>query len=150
MGWAEAVTAISAAIIAISLVIGGFFTTMLLIELRKLLIQLNAITKTLDEDGKPALVSLRSVVDDASDVVATVKSEVEGLAETSKDIRKRAERAAASIDDRLHDIEALVDVVQEEVEETALDVAAAVRTTRRGGKLFRRMKRALGRRGGRR
>jgi hypothetical protein len=37
----------------------------------------------------------------------------------------------------------LLGVVQEEVEGTALDIAAALRTTRRGGKLFRRMKRAL-------
>jgi hypothetical protein len=118
--------------------------------MRKLMAELESLTKTLDADGKPAIDSFRAMISDASSVVATVKTEVDGLVDTSKGIRKRAERAAASIDDRLHDIEALVDVVQQEVEDTALDITAALRTTRRGGKLFKRMRRALLRRGRRR
>jgi methyl-accepting chemotaxis protein len=150
MGWAEALTALSTAAIAVMLTAGCVALALMLRDVRKLLVDLGALTKTLDADGKPAIQSLRGLIDDASGVVATVKSEVDGLADTSKGIRKRAERAATSIEDRLRDIEALVDVVQEEVEDTALDVAAALRTTRRGGKLFKRMKRALLRRGRRR
>jgi len=140
MVWAEALTAISTAVIAL----------MLAVLCVQLVVLLRTLTKTLNQEGKPAIQSFRAMVDDASAVVATVKTEVSGLADTSKTIRKRAERTAASIEDRLRDIEALVDVVQEEVEDTALDVAAALRTTRRGGKLFKRMKRALLRRGRRR
>lgn len=150
MGWADALTAISTAAIALMLVIVGLVSIFFLLHLRKVIAGLEALTKTLDQDGKPAIQSLRALIGDASTVVATVKTEVDGLAETSKGIRKRAERAAASIEDRLRDIEALVDVVQEEVEDTVLDVAAALRTTRRGGKLLKRMKRALLRRGRRR
>ena len=137
MGWAETLTALSTALIAV----------MLSVVCVVLVLLLRTLTKTFNKDGKPAIQSLRAMIDEASSVVTTVKSEVNGLAETSKDIRKRTERAARSIEDRLHDIETLVDVVQEEVEDTALDVAAALRTTRRGGKLFKRMKRALLRRG---
>jgi methyl-accepting chemotaxis protein len=140
MGWAETVTALSTALIAV----------MLSVVCVVLILLLRTLTKTFNKDGKPAIESFRAMVDDATAVVGTVKGEVEGLADTSKGIRKRAERAAASIEDRLRDIETLVDVVQEEVEDTALDVAAALRTTRRGGKLFKRMKRALLRRGRRR
>ena len=137
MGWAETVTALSTALIAV----------MLSVACVVLILLLRTLTKTFNKDGKPAIESFRAMVDDATAVVGTVKGEVEGLADTSKGIRKRAERAATSIEDRLRDIETLVDVVQEEVEDTALDVAAALRTTRRGGKLFKRMKRALLRRG---
>jgi methyl-accepting chemotaxis protein len=137
MGWAETVTALSTALIAV----------MLSVVCVVLILLLRTLTKTFNKDGKPAIESFRAMVDDATAVVGTVKGEVEGLADTSKGIRKRAERAATSIEDRLRDIETLVDVVQEEVEDTALDVAAALRTTRRGGKLFKRMKRALLRRG---
>jgi uncharacterized protein YoxC len=150
MGWAETLTALSTAAIALMLIVFGVVAVSLLRDLRKRLTILDTVSKTLDEDGKPAIKSIRGMIDDASGVVTTVKEEVDGLAATSKGIRKRAERAAASIDDRLHDIEALVDVVQEEVEDTALDITAALRTTRRGGKLFKRMRRALLRRGRRR
>jgi uncharacterized protein YoxC len=147
MGWAETLTALSTATIALMLTVAGVAVTFFLRDLRKMIADLTAVTKTFGQDGKPAIESFRTLMDDATAVMATVKSEVDGLADTSKGIRKRAERAAASIEDRLRDIEALVDVVQEEVEDTALDVAAALRTTRRGGKLFKRMKRALLRRG---
>ena len=150
MGWAEALTALSTALIAVMLTVACVVLAFFLRDLRNGMAAVEALTKTLDQDGKPAVQSFRTLMDDASAVVATVKSEVDGLADTSKGIRKRAERAATSIEDRLRDIEALVDVVQEEVEDTALDVAAALRTTRRGGKLFKRMKLALLRRGRRR
>ena len=150
MGWAEALTALSTAAIALSLIGASVAVVLLLRDIHKLVADLESLTKKFDADGKPAIESLRTMIADASTVVSTVKTEVDGLADTSKGIRKRAERAAAAIDDRLHDIEALVDVVQQEVEETALDLTAALRTTRRGGKLFKRMRRALLRRGRRR
>ncbi len=150
MGWAEVLTALSTAAIALVLVGTCVALILMLREVRTLLVHLKAFAKTMEADGTPAIQSLRTMISDASGVVATVKEEVDGLADTSKGIRKRAERAATSIDDRLHDIEALVDVVQQEVEDTALDITAAIRTTRRGGKLFKRMRRALLRRGRRR
>jgi ElaB/YqjD/DUF883 family membrane-anchored ribosome-binding protein len=150
MGWAEVLTALSTAAIALMLIGACAAFLFLMRDVRKLMAELESLTKTLGADGKPAVESLRTMIADASGVVATVKTEVDGLVDTSKGIRKRAERAAASIDDRLHDIEALVDVVQQEVEDTALDITAALRTTRRGGKLFKRMRRALLRRGRRR
>ena len=147
MGWAETVTALSTATIALVLTIVCLAMAFFLRALRQIITDLETLTKTFGQDGQPAIQSFRTLMDDATAVVTTVKTEVDGLADTSKGIRKRAERAATSIEDRLRDIETLVDVVQEEVEDTALDVAAALRTTRRGGKLFKRMKRALLRRG---
>jgi uncharacterized protein YoxC len=150
MGWAEALTAVSTATIALALLGACVAVIFLLRDARKLIAELQSLTKKIDEEGKPAIESVRTMIADASTIMATVKTEVDGLADTSKGIRKRAERAAASIDDRLHDIETLVDVVQQEVEDTALDITAALRTTRRGGKLVKRMRRALLRRGRRR
>ena len=63
------------------------------------------------------------------------------MVETSRDIRTRVGNAADAAESRLLDLEALLDVVQEEVEETVLDVAAALRTTRRGSTILRSMKR---------
>ena len=147
MTWADALTALSVAAIALVLVAGGVAHVLLLQHLRRLLSDLSKLTQSFERDGRPALESLRKLVDDAEQVVTVVKSEVNGLANTSQGLRKRLERGANAVEDRLSDLSALLDVVQEEVEDTALDLAAALRTARGGGKWFRRMKRALLRRG---
>ncbi len=66
---------------------------------------------------------------------------------TSRDLRARIVRAADATEERLNDLDALLDVLYEEVEDTVLDVASALRTTRRGASLFTGVKRALRRRG---
>ena len=68
------------------------------------------------------------------------------MVETSRDLRARLQRAADAAEGRLGDLEALLDVLYEEVEETALDVASALRTTRRGASVLSAMKRAFLRR----
>ena len=49
----------------------------------------------------------------------------------------------AAAEERLQDVGTLLDILHEEVEDTVLDVAAALRTTRRGVSVFGAMKRAL-------
>ncbi|MFQ5703905.1 MAG: hypothetical protein ACE5HT_07780 [Gemmatimonadales bacterium] len=146
MAWAEAVTAISTALIAVILAFAGVALISWVSEVRRLTLELSRLTASLDQDLRPTVQSVRTLVDDASAVVSTVRSEVVGVVETSKGLRRRIDSAADSVEDRLQDLEALLDVVQNEVEDTVLDIAAALRTTRRGGSLIRRMKRALVRR----
>jgi len=143
MAWAETVTALSTALIAVMLVICGVGLLFFFGELRRLAAELRRLTGILDHDARPALLSIKSMVEDAGQAVTAVKSEVEGFAGTSKGLRDRVERAADAIEDRLLDLGALLDVVQDEVEGTALDIAAALRTTRRGGKLLRKVRRAI-------
>ncbi len=116
-------------------------------EVRVLMRTLERTVDHLDRDARPALDSARKLVDDASHLVSAVRSETDGILHSSKDVRKRMERLVDRTEERLHDLDALIDVVQTEVEETALDVAAALRTTRRGASVFRSMKRAFLKRG---
>jgi uncharacterized protein YoxC len=76
-------------------------------------------------------------------VAVQITGEVKGIAEASQDVRHRLMSAVDRIEDRLVDLDTLVDVVQEEVEETVLDVSAALRTTRRGSTLAGTVKRLL-------
>jgi hypothetical protein len=143
MVWAEALSAISIAVIALILVGCGVAAIFLLGELRRLTADIRRITGWLDHDARPIVQSTRALVDDAGKTVAAVRGEVEGLADTTRGLRRRVESAAGTIEDRLLDLDALIDVVQDEIEDTALDIAAALRTTRRGGKLFRKVKKKL-------
>jgi len=129
MSWADAVTALSTAIIA--LVAMGFGVTWLywMREMRGLQQMVERMVNMLDQDARPAMQSVRTMADDASKVVASVRGEIDGVLETSHDVRDRLNGLVGRVEERLVDLDALVDVLHYEVEETALDVAAETART---------------------
>jgi len=143
MGWAETVTAISTAIIALAVIATGVAVMFTLKQFRSLQAGIERTIELLERDARPTLDSARRLIDDAQHVVGSVRTEADGIVHSSKDVRKRVEALMERTEERLKDLDALIDVVQYEVEETALDVAAALRTTRRGASVFRTMKRAF-------
>jgi uncharacterized protein YoxC len=90
--------------------------------------------------------ALRAFTDEARGVSSRLKGELEGFADLSADARERLKVAIDSVDTRLRDLDALVEVVQEEAEETALDVASFVRTIRSTGGILGAARRKLRRR----
>jgi uncharacterized protein YoxC len=143
MGWAEVVTAISTAIIAVAVILAGITVVMTLNEFRTLAQSVQRVAELLERDARPTLDSARRLVDDVQHVVSSVRREADDIVDSSQDVRERMQRLLQRTEERLQDLDALIDVVQYEVEETALDVAAALRTTRRGATVFRAMKRAF-------
>lgn len=139
-GWTAVVTAISVAVLALTLV--GLIVALVLVLRR-----LTRLMQTLERDARPTLDSVRRTADEASRVAVVLRSEAEGYAGTSKRLRGRVERFADSVEERLLEFETMLDVLQEELEATVLDVAALLRTTRRGSGILHAVKRAvLGRR----
>ncbi len=80
---------------------------------------------------------------DVRQLVGVIRAEAESLAGTSRDLRLRLVRAADTAEARLNDVDALLDVVQQEVEDTVLDVGATLRQARRGLTLWGWGKRLL-------
>jgi len=76
-------------------------------------------------------------------LVATIRAEAEGLAGTSRELRQRIVSAADAAEARLAELDAVFEVVQEEVEATVLDVATTMRTVRRGISLLEWGRRTL-------
>ncbi len=152
MVWAEALTAISTAIIAVMMVGIGVVAIAFLRRAIALLGTLEDVARRIETDAKPLIEAAKTAVHDTSRVAGKLRTELEGVADTSQDIRKRLIRAVDDAEMRLMDLEALLDVIQEEIEDTVLDVGAALRTTRKGASLFRTVRRALkrGKRGRRR
>jgi methyl-accepting chemotaxis protein len=143
MVWAEAVTAVSTAIIAVMLLAAGILALSLLRDVRDLVRTAQRAIDTLERDARPALLAAKGITEDASKAVSAFKDEAGHVAKSVKDVRERFEVMIDRTEERLHDLDALIDVVHYEVEETALDIAAALRTTRRGATVVRAMKRAF-------
>lgn len=130
--WVAVVTAISLAILALAAIAIALSSVVAALVLRTFL-------RVLEQLAGPA-------VSDVRQLVATIRAEADAIAGTSRDLRQRIVQAADAAEQRLADLDAVFEVVQEEVETTALDVAATLRTVRRGLSVLEWGRRALKRR----
>lgn len=145
-GWPIVVIAIATSVMAVAVLVTLVGILLALRQMGRLSERMARVVESLDRDARPTLESVRRAADDASQVVHTVRDEVQALSGTSRDVRQRVERAAASLEDRFVEFDTLLDILQDELEETVLDVAALLRTTRRGTGLVRGFRRVFGRR----
>lgn len=120
--WVGIVTALSLAIIALA-------TIVLAVSSVVTVVGMHTFWKLLEQFAGPAMSDLRQLI-------STIKGEAGALADTSRDIRSRIVRAADAAEHRLSELDALVEVVQEEVEGSVLDAAATLRNVRRGLSLW--------------
>ncbi len=127
--WVAVVAGISLAILALSAIVIALATVVGALGLRTFL-------RVLNDLAGPA-------VSDVRQLVAAIRTEAEHLVGTSRDLRGRIVNAADAAEARLADLDALFEVVQEEVETTVLDVAATVRSVRRGLSLLEWGRRTL-------
>ena len=130
--WVGPTLAISVAIIA---VVAVFVNLMLMVTSRATLRRLNELGEILTPVSK-----------DVAGITSKVRHEVDEFVALSVTLRKRVEGTAELVEDRLVDLDALLGVVYDEVETTALDLAAGLRTLRRGPSLVKKVRRALRRR----
>ena len=120
--WVGVVTALSLAVIALAAIVVAAASIASVQGLRTFL-------RVLEHLAGPAISDVRLLI-------GSIRGEADALVGTSRDIRTRIVRAADAAEARLSDLDALVEVVQEEVEETALDAAVTLRNVRRGFHLW--------------
>ena len=89
---------------------------------------------------------LAVVTSDARTVLGRLKTEVESYVDLSGEARAKLRSAMTAVETRLDDLDTLADVVQQEVEETALSAASLLRTVRRSGSVLGAARAAIRRR----
>ena len=145
-GWPVVVIAIATSVLALSVLVLLVGMLLMLRQLGRLSERMTRLLESVDRDARPALDSVLRTADETSRVAQTIREEVQALSGTSRDVRERVQRTAASLEERFIEFDTLLDILHDEVEDTVLDVAALLRTTRRGTGLLRGLRRALGRR----
>lgn len=80
--------------------------------------------------------SLQKYNGELQQVTSRLRREVENYADLSAETRGRLKGAIDTVDGRLRDMDALIEVLQAEAEETALDAAAFMRTVRNSSKIL--------------
>lgn len=97
----------------------------------------------------PTLQALHRLGTGGAEVIDLAQDEMREIIYTTRRLRQDVEKGVRRAQRRLADFEAVVEVVQEEVEETALDFGATLRTVRTGTGMIGRLRRLIlpGRRG---
>ena len=94
--------------------------------------------KDITRDARPVLDRARAIGENLNFMVMSVRKEIDRVAETIALANDRLEDVLESAEDRVQDLSALVDVVQDEVEDTLITASSALRGIRTGAKLLRR------------
>lgn len=99
--------------------------------------------RELREEVAPAIAAVRRITDAGAGLSGDIKEEIQEYLATSRAVREDLARGVFQVKSRLADLDALYEVVHDEVEETALDVAARVRSVRNGVGMVSRIRRWL-------
>ena len=147
--WVGPTMAISLVLIALSFIIIAAVAALVGKEAAEALDKLSKEVGELRTDLQPALQSVRHMAEEAQGLASRLNLEAHEVIRTSSEIRHEVRRGVERVRERMEDLDALAEVMQEELEDTALDVAARVRSVRTGAGVIGRIRRLLGR-GGRR
>ncbi len=135
-GWVPPTIAISLALIAFAHIA---VATAIGMMIRRLQQQVGQLQRRLN----PLMDTVDRLADSGEDLGDRIKEEVDQILRTSRYVRRGVVRGVHRVRRRLRDLDALYEVVGGEVQDTALDLAAKLRTVRTGASFLQRIKRLL-------
>jgi hypothetical protein len=141
--WVGPAVAISLAILALSFLGMAIAVAVAAFRLTAQAKKVGALVDGLQDDIARTLKGVRNLSEQAQDVMVLVRHETGSFAQTARRLRRKMVRGADRIEAKLEDLETLYDVVHSEVESTALDVAATLRSVRKGNGMLGRVRRIL-------
>ncbi len=141
--WVGPTVAISLVVIAVSMLGGAIAVAVGALRIAGETRKLSAMIQGHQEDVTQALAGARRLTEQGQDVLVLLRQEVGAFTQTSRRVRRKLVRGVDNIEAKLADLETLYDLVHDEVEDTALDVAAALRTSRQGNGMLGRVRRLL-------
>jgi uncharacterized protein YoxC len=141
--WVGPTMAISLAVIALSILCAAVVVLIAVSRLAGQVKKIGAVVEGLQDDVTEGVTSVRRLIEQGQDLMVVVRNEVGAFAQTSRQLRRKVTKGVDRIEGKLADLETLYDLVHDEVEDTALDVAAALRSARRGNGMLGRVRRLL-------
>jgi len=122
-------------ILVLLLAVGALASLILLLAaMRDGVRKLNATLDRLTTDTRPMLSSARAMVEDAREMVATVKRDVGSVSGAAAAMGETIHEAVDVTAQRIDEVNAVLDVVQDELEDAAITAITAVRGVRLGAR----------------
>jgi hypothetical protein len=141
--WVGPTMAISLAIIAAAVLGVAIVVAVVALRLAGQLGRVSTVLDGLQDQAAQTLAAARRLTEQGQDLVVLLRHEAGAYAQTGRRVRRKLVRGVDRLEGKLADLETLYDLVHEEVEDTALDVTAALRSARRGNGVIGRVRRLL-------
>lgn len=141
--WVGPTMAISLVVIAVSILGLALAVGVAALRLAGQVQRVGALVDGMQDDLRQSLTAVRRLTEQGQDLVVLLRHEAGAFAQTGRRLRRKMTRGVDRMESKLADLETLYDVVHEEVEDTALDVAAALRSVRAGNGMLGRVRRLL-------
>jgi len=125
----EAVSTILLTVVVLGVLIALLYG---LVQVRKLSRSVTEVIGRLERDAGPVVDRAKSVAENVDFITAAVRADVQKLNESVARLNDRLKEASDRMEERIQDFTALVEVLQAEAEDLALDTAAAVRGVKAG------------------
>jgi hypothetical protein len=137
-GWVDTLSSIAQIVIALALIGIGILTLAILLLSWKLYKKVKAAAERLRIDVDPAVRNAIAASESARAMVATVQGNVAEISRTVSSANERIGRVVQSAESRAADLNALLDVAQQEAEELFVRTASTLRGVKAGAGEFRR------------
>jgi uncharacterized phage infection (PIP) family protein YhgE len=131
-GFLSTVEAVSSIILTLTVLAVLATLVVALLQLKNLTRSLASLTQRMEREAAPVLERARSVAENVDFITMAVRNDVQKLNESVNRLNERLQEASIRMEERVQDFSALVEVLQSEAEDLALDTAAAVRGVRAG------------------
>lgn len=141
--WVGPTVAISLALMALSFIGMAIAVAVAAFRVADQLKKVSTVVSSLQDDVTRTLKGVHNLTEQAQEVMVLVRQETGAFAQTARQLRRKTVRAVDRIEAKLEDLETLYDVIHDEIEAGALDIAAAVRTLRGGSGMLKRVRRML-------
>lgn len=141
--WVGPTMAVSLAVMALATLVFAGVVAYLALKVINEVQERKMLLGGVREDVQETLTSIRELTAQAQEVMGVVRLEAGAFVQTGRRIRRKVNRGVDRIERRMEDLEALYDVVHEEVEDTALDLAATMRRVRGSSSMIGKVRRFL-------
>ena len=136
-------------VIAVAILVSVVYVIRLLRQAQGPLGQVSGVVGDLNDRLKPVLGNVEQASEQARQIATRLRGDADDVGDALRRATESTERMVDLVEDRVAEVAALMEVVQEEAEETFLSTASLLRGFRRKTKKVsaaRRVTRALGRR----
>lgn len=141
--WVGPTVAVSLVVLAVSVLGMAVAVGVAALRVAGQVRKIGTVVEGLQDDVAEALKAGRRLAEQSQDLMVLVRHEAGAFAHAGRRLRRKVMRGADRIETKLHNLETLYDVVHDEVEDTALDVAATLRSVRSGNGMLGRVRRIL-------